>query len=616
MGKFRFVLAAFLAFSIQIQFITSSFASTCDGFFGSKEEKQEYLKKRYGINPSELQFSVKDGIPVLVRGSGYETLAPKLLPEEVIRTGETYDVVVVGGGPAGMISALYLTDTPHGGTPWKVLLLEREAKLGGLASGSELNGIRVGAGAAYSAGPGDLKQYRIFQHIGLGDYKKKLSIHDPIDSFLWNGELYPDVWEEPSLEELPASFELAKHAIIHADDLKMFSTDSPMGKETDQMDWATFVRKMPEMISKLKDRKSKEIYDRFLYDPKVNRADPMADTLLLFDNYGRSALGGTSEQISARQFGDFYRSELEKRYTGMFGTGEVTEALRGKLQDPKRELNILTNAPVASIKTHETGATVVYVQAGKFYEVKTKKVVFAAPAKLAPKLITDFSEKAPDRTQILNEMPITDYAVHIVRVKGHPFRETYDLWIRDKNYSSENDPTDIILGRWMDPKIKGYEGMRDFENHPEDDYGVFTIYQPLGSSHQRGSFSEEDSVLLAEHAVRRMKEILEPLLKERWGTEIEVELVETNRWPYSIHIVRPGEMERTEILAKPFGNIHFANNNLGAPELEEALERGYDAALRINRELIYENASTVPPTNGKIIPFPDIFPSSRKEKHN
>lgn len=52
-----------------------------------------------------------------------------------------------------------------------------------------------------------------------------------------------------------------------------------------------------------------------------------------------------------------------------------------------------------------------------------------------------------------------------MHVKGHPYRATYDTWTRASDYT-EDDFTDVIIGRWMDPKINGYLGMRDFKKDP------------------------------------------------------------------------------------------------------------------------------------------------------
>ena len=146
--------------------------------------------------------------------------------------------------------------------------------------------------------------------------------------------------------------------------------------------------------------------------------------------------------------------------------------------------------------------------------------------------------------------------------------------------------------------------MRHFQRDPEDDYGILTVYHPLGSSARSQGFSEGKALEYVEHAVRRLKEMMGPLLEKNWGTSIDVELVETNRWPYSIHVVRPGYLNEAQILARPLGNIHFANNNLGGPELEEALERGFDAATEINQILDEHAPGDEPTPPGNIIEFP------------
>ena len=46
--------------------------------------------------------------------------------------------------------------------------------------------------------------------------------------------------------------------------------------------------------------------------------------------------------------------------------------------------------------------------------------------------------------------------------------------LRVGNLEVERDFTDVILGLWMDPAIKGYEGFRDFKANPPGDRSVLT----------------------------------------------------------------------------------------------------------------------------------------------
>ena len=584
---FQFLVGATLLLGLQSSIASARLLSwECASVFDAQtfagteqaDTRVDYLKTRYGIDPKDLKYTPKDSYPVLIRGTGQDTLRPKFDLNNVTEDPDEYDAIVVGSGPAGLTSALYLTDAGK-----KVLIVEREERLGGLAAGSELNGVRAGGGAAYSAGPDGEKQYRIFQHIGLGDYKKQLSIHEPIDSYLWKGKYYDGIWEEATLAKLPRSFTLFKFALKKASARGMFSTDTPEGQKTDLIDMAAFVRQMPKMVSEMTDPGAKEVYNEFLKDPEVNRADPMADVIALLDLYGRSALGGPARLVSARQFGDFYVSELETRYTGTLGTGTITGKIIDRLNEAHRDIKIQTSAPVAQIENEADHAYVTFVQDGKAIRAKAKKVIFAAAVTLAPSLIKNFAEDAPDRMQSIKAKTMTDYGVYTVRLKGHPFRGTYDLWMRPADYS-ENDPTDVIQGRWMDPDINGYQGMRNFERDPKDDYGVFTIYHPLGPSTKGKGFTDVEILEHSEFAIDRVKEVMAPLLREL-GTEIKVELVEANRWPFSIHVVRPGSLAADRVLAKPLKSIFFANNTLGAPELESALELGYDAAQDAIREM-------------------------------
>jgi hypothetical protein len=171
--------------------------------------------------------------------------------------------------------------------------------------------------------------------------------------------------------------------------------------------------------------------------------------------------------------------------------------------------------------------------------------------------------------------------VHIVRVKGHPYRATYDTWVHQDD-STDEDFTDLILGRWMDPKIKGYEGMRDFRKNPKDDSGILSVYHPLSKRHIGSGYTDEQASQLAETAVDRMIEIFSPLLKHEYGTKIDVVSVETSRWPFSVHVASPGHfIYKAKILRRPVGRVFFANNNIGTPSFEEALFRGHCAANNI-----------------------------------
>jgi hypothetical protein len=545
--------------------------------------------------PLSLQAFAAPNYPITVRGGNEASVTP-MVDSTVIRDPGKYDTIVVGAGLGGLSAALYLTDHHK-----RVLLLEKEPNLGGLASsGSLQQGIRYDRGAAYwtDATP---EEQKILNHIGLGDFAQRFPIHEPIDSYLWKGKLYLGVWDEATLKELPRSFTLFRSELQHSNDEGLIP-DQPLEEapkmDLDRITAAEWIRRMPAKAALRTDKKSKKIYRTFQADASLDRADPMKDVIDFLDLYCRSALGTTADQVSAMAFANFYLSELITRYTTQVGTADAADRIEKRLRSRPNQVRILTSSPVGQISNVGRHVEVKYVRDGRTHVAMARYAVFAMPLKAAPKIIENFKTLDPAKAGVIQDLGYADYSVHSVRLNGHPYRATYDTWSRPADYT-ENDFTDFILGRWMDPKIKGYEGMRDFRTQPAENDGLITIYHPLPLSVVGAGFTDEQAKAIAERAVDRLTDVLQPVLTDSWGTRLEVTSVETNRWPFSVHVARPGHFIRNaKILRKPVGRIFFGENNLGTPAFEEALFRGHCAAnnvlLRLDRDFHQEKWSKCP----------------------
>ena len=600
------------AFSKKIPFaLMAVFASHCTQFKLKAGTRDEALREPSAAKcrPTRVvEIGKSKNVPICVLGGDPQSFTPTE-SAKTVTDAENFDVIVVGAGLSGLSSAVYLSDQNL-----KVLILEKEMRVGGLASAGvdEEDDVVYDRGAAYFTKP-YREEYEIINHIELGKYKEH-AIREPIDSYFWNGTLYSEIWSPETIKKLPASFDVFRLALIAADEGKKipnqpFEEFEKVGGSMvlDQITTVAWIRKMPAELALLKSPDAKRAlrsFNKEIKEGKLDSKDPMKDVLGLIDLYCRSALGTTSDRVSAMAFANFYISEIDTRYTTPIGTGKAAQNMEKMLRERSSLVTISTQSPVLSIDNAEAKGpnefvTVKYNRkdgnAIATHSVKAHYVVFAAQLGLAPKLITGFKEKNPNgQAALMSSLEYAHYSVHNIKVKGHPWRAAYDTWTRARDYS-ENDFTDFILGRWME--LDGYSGFRDFKKDPPDD-AIFSIYHPLPSSWIGKEYSRDQAAGLAEKASQRLVSLYSDQFKKMdltgvaSNTEIDTLSIKTSRWPFSVHIATPGYYSshqdggktlpaRAKVLRAPYGRVFFANNNLGTPAFEEALFRGHCAANNI-----------------------------------
>ncbi|NDC24009.1 MAG: FAD-dependent oxidoreductase, partial [Proteobacteria bacterium] len=534
----------------------------------------EFLKNRYGFSPAKIRFT--DRYAMVLQGTGEEQLQTASSCNLSTPFFGKVHTVVVGGGPAGLTASVYLTDRGR-----KVLLLEKEEELGGLALGSSGN-LAYGRGGAYVT---DIERnlLRIYRHLGLGHFVENQAIPEPIDSYWWNQRYYRGLWEGSSVTHLPISFSIFKYLLEKADEEDLIPSqpieDHAKIRETDQVSFADWVRSLPSELEKrslLGDETAQNLLEKFFQSPDFKSPDPMRPVLKLLELYGRSALGEHPENISAAAFLNFYVSEIGVRYSSSLGSGFVSQAALRKLAR-RPWFHAEVKSPVRRILPLPEGVRVCFQKGNSLYRVEARHVVFAAPLKYAPRIIENLNQRDPEKERLIEELEYRNYLVMNVHVKGHPWHDSYDLWLRNDADYSKDGVTDIVEGRWFD-----FDGNKKPRT---DDKGVLSLYNPLPGTDIISSLEETDAIQRAEKAGQQLERLINELLQKRQEPPIEILAIEINRWPSSIHLVKPGHfLKNSKILSRPIGEIYFATNNLGTPAVEEALFRGYLAARDILRK--------------------------------
>lgn len=546
-----------------------------------------FLKEHLGVEEKEIVWGEKH--PVIIRGSAKEKFTPT---EEQIRNAEldpeTYDVLIPGAGPAGLTAAAKLAASGK-----KILLLDPNEQLGGLAVGHTRNGQQVGHGGAYATAP-EGKTKEVYDFIGLADFEK-YAIPGQIDSFRIDGQYFPGAWENhDNLKNGPPSLAAFEYMLKHNEKKGVIlSTPFPnSGKKLKELDGKLFgdwINSIPAELKKLAnkgDKEAKEILERMHKDPRINKKKPMDLVTKILNLYGRSALGAHANEVNAATFSSFYISELGTRYSSNLGAGLVSEGAIRKIAEYPEYGFAQLGSRVVRVENTPDGVEVTYVIGDKVKKVRGKKAVMAAPMKVAASTIKDYEKIAPDSYKFAKGLEYRDYMVVNVHTKGHPMDKdsginTYDLWTHDsKTYSEHESLTDIIDGRWM-----------DYAQNPDaprlDDRGVATIYKGESKKNSQGYPKQERIVKESERLTADAMKILADTQKQIKGEAgiFPVVAVEANYYTDAIHLTKKDHMEKAVVLQKPIGNILLANNNMGPPAVEEAAYRGYDAAERILKQL-------------------------------
>lgn len=457
---------------------------------------------------------------VRVKVLGFASAAPAAPGGEPERVPGLLDCVVVGGGMSGLTAAFYLQDL-------KVLVLERDERAGGLAQrGSTEDGVAYARGSAFYAEPPDAVR-PLYLEMGLGPLEETL-IPPPADASWSQGKLILDPWQAESLKALPPEFRIFHARLLRAHkagEIPAQPLERAENLALDLLSAADFIRDLgPELKAYL-------------------------------DARCRSALGGSTEDVSALAFANVFRSRILKRYAWPGGTGGAALILARQLKDVVR-----TGAAVTRVAQDADGVDVDFLHAGKLQRVRARQAILAVPPRAVDALYPGLPEP---RRALIRSMKFADYVVHQIFTSKDHWTRAYATGFADTSF------TDLIAARWVESK--------GFKEPPASGPGILSVVQPLAGRPSLDPRSVND---LAIRALQDLYDVVPELLKEKSLS------IESYRWPAAIHVPAPRFFsDVAPRLRAPDGRVRFAGSHLGTPSFEEAIFRGHQAALEARAAL-------------------------------
>ena len=238
---------------------------------------------------------------------------------EIPKPSAERDIVIVGGGPSGLVSAWQLRNT-------NFLLLEKEPRFGGNAISEQWRGVWYSTGAAYQS-------FNLLERL-CSEIDLPIQHIRSVDAAIIEDKLVPDFWDE-GLWKSPYPLKVKKRFAKFLADMKELNAES----HAEKLDSITFA----ELLAP--------------YGPEVKR---------WFDNFGPNNWGADTENTSAligATSMNWGGGLDQKRYTWSGGLGRISLALERAIE--RRAPGRLTRgATVIQVDASGSKPTVTYLQDG------------------------------------------------------------------------------------------------------------------------------------------------------------------------------------------------------------------------------------------------------------
>lgn len=463
-------------------------------------------------------------------------------------TSKTYDVIIVGGGIAGLTAAYYLDDHD-------VLLLEMQKQVGGRATSGQYQNLSFARGAEYIGKPEEPLS-EIIDELGL----KLREIPSPADAIYHRGSFYYGeqgkarlLIDKSSFHDLKRFAGTLKELYNKYDEIPELELQGELARlDTISAKQWFDENHFPKIFYEIYNVTSRGLFGAGLGEISALAALPE----LAFDVEGFDEADDGTELL-----GELGKSpEFSGMYTFDRGIAEIPQAMAQDLAD-----SIRTGAKVTWIAKAGELFEVHFVQDGKKEQVvRAKTVIVATPAPVALKIgagILDDQQK-----ELLATVKYAPY-ITVALFSDRPiFDKGFDLAVEDGHFF-----TDIYDATWVSRYFKPCSTSKK-------DTRITLVYATPLSLQDKNFLQRSDHDFLT-----RVLATLNDVLP---GSSASVTGHDISRFNYGLPVMTPGSYQRMITLNNISGDgVFLAGDYLIYPTFEAASASGQSAAEKVEEWL-------------------------------